>query len=164
MSRWKDHKHTKLFGRWCNIKDRCCNPDSKDYVRYGGRGITICDEWKNDFSAFYNWSVNNGYSNGLQIDRKDNSKGYSPENCRWVSAKENSNNRRDNIKANVFGRKKTLLELSDEFNIPYQTLWKHFKAGDIEDYITKRTGNILEGVELKDENTENRAGPEAEQD
>ena len=159
LSRGKDHKHTRLYGRWSNIKDRCCNPNSKDYERYGGRGIKICDEWKNDFLAFYNWSMNNGYSDELQIDREDNSKGYSPENCRWVTTKQNSNNRRSSIKVSIWGCEKSLLELSEEFNVPYQTLWKHFKIGDMQDYISLKS----EGVELKDENTENGPCSEAEQ-
>lgn len=140
MSRGSKHKHTGLFQRWSNIKDRCCNPKSKDYGRYGGRGITICDEWKLDYVSFYNWAIANGYSEGLQIDRKDNSKGYSPDNCRWASPKENSNNRRDNITVNIFGPDKSLMELSEEIHIPYQTLWRHFKAGNLEDYIVKRMG------------------------
>lgn len=158
-SRDANHKHTVLYGRWANIKDRCTNPNCKDYKNYGGRGITICDDWKTDFVPFYNWAITNGFSENLQIDRKDNSKGYSPQNCHWVSVKENSNNRRNSITVSIMGCEKSMIELSEETKIPYQTLYKHFKAGDVENYIIKRTGKklILEGVELN-EDSENRTG------
>ena len=75
------------------MKQRCSNPKGKSYHRYGGRGITVCEEWMEDSEAFYKWSMDNGFEQGKHIDRIDNDKGYSPENCRWVTAKENMNNK-----------------------------------------------------------------------
>ncbi len=84
-----------LHRRFERIKQRCYNPRRENYPRYGGRGITICDEWLNDVSTFVEWALANGFQPNLQIDRIDNDGSYSPENCRWVTAQTNSRNRRN---------------------------------------------------------------------
>ena len=76
------------------MKTRCTCESKRDYPNYGGRGIAVCDEWKNDFQAFYEWAMSHGYADGLTIDRIDNDQGYSSDNCRWVSMKEQCANRR----------------------------------------------------------------------
>ena len=85
---------TSLYRIWINIKTRILNPKDKHYNDYGGRGITICDEWKNDFMSFYNWAILNGYSDELSIDRIDNDGNYEPSNCRWVTRTIQSRNQR----------------------------------------------------------------------
>ena len=87
---------TRLYRIWTSIKDRTLNPKHKYYNDYGGRGITICDEWKNDFMSFYNWAMSNGYeeNKGLSIDRIDNGGNYCPENCRWATQTIQSRNQR----------------------------------------------------------------------
>lgn len=75
----------KLYKVWSSIKQRCYNEKNPGYNNYGGRGISVCNEWVNDFKAFYNWSINNGYKEGLSIDRINNDGNYEPSNCRFVS-------------------------------------------------------------------------------
>ena len=103
-----------LHIRWRAIKDRCCNPQNYAYQRYGGRGITICDEWKNSFITFYKWSIANGFDSELTLDRIDNNKGYSPDNCRWVDMKIQTNNTRRNKYLTARGKTQTLQQWCDE--------------------------------------------------
>ncbi len=86
---------TRLYRIWKKMKSRCHNPKDSDYQKYyGSRGITVCNEWSHNFQAFYDWAITNGYSDELSIDRIDNDKGYSPDNCRWATAEEQRHNQR----------------------------------------------------------------------
>lgn len=103
------HSKTRLYSIWCGIKDRttCMNrPRAKDYI---GRGITMCEEW-NDWKVFKSWAISNGYSDTLSIDRIDNNKGYCPQNCRWVDAKTQGENKRNNIVVEINGETHILSE------------------------------------------------------
>lgn len=130
---------TRIFGIWENMRDRCNNPNSKLYYLYGERGIKVCEEWSNDFLTFYNWSIKNGYRQGLSIDRIDVNGNYEPNNCRWATAKQQIRNRRNTVYVNIGGVKKTLGELSEEYNIKYNTLYdryrRHKGASDFSDII-----------------------------
>lgn len=84
----------RLYRIWANMKTRCSNKNVSSYNDYGGRGISVCDEWSSSFPSFYEWSVNHGYADSLVIDRIDNDMGYSPENCRWITVAENNKNKR----------------------------------------------------------------------
>lgn len=84
----------RILNIWSNMKDRCDNPNFKFYKDYGGRGITICSEWHDNFETFCKWALNNGYRQGLELDRIDNDGNYEPSNCHWVTHYENCRNRR----------------------------------------------------------------------
>lgn len=115
---------SRLFRIWRGIKSRCFNPNTIEYERYGGRGITMSREWVDDFPAFQEWALNNGYSDTLTIDRIDNDGDYEPSNCRWSTNKEQQNNTRFNRLITYNGNTHTLKQWSELLNIPYDTLWR----------------------------------------
>lgn len=126
MDRFCTHRksNTRLYGIWRTMKTRCYNQSYDSFHRYGGRGITICDEWLNDFQSFYDWAMENGYSDDLTIDRIDNNGNYEPSNCRWATAKEQSNNTRRNVRIEFNGESHTMAEWSKILGIKYITLYK----------------------------------------
>jgi hypothetical protein len=82
--------HNYVHKAYKGVKTRCFNPNSVQYENYGGRGITMCEEWKSDFKKFYEWAMKNGWEEGLHLDRIDNDGNYEPNNCRFVEPKENN--------------------------------------------------------------------------
>lgn len=116
-------EHTRLYGIWSDMRLRCYDEKNIAYHRYGGRGITICDEWKNDVKAFYDWATANGYNDSLTIDRIDNDGNYCPENCRWATVKEQASNRRSNILVTHNGKTQTMKKWANEVGTPCKVVW-----------------------------------------
>lgn len=112
--------NTRLYRIYQGMKARCYRKSTHNYFRYGGRGITVCDEWLDDFMNFYNWSMENGYSDGLSIDRIDNNGNYCPNNCRWVTATYQANNRRTSRYITVDGEKMTVAMFAKKYEINSQ--------------------------------------------
>lgn len=128
---------TPLHYLWLGINNRCSNPNFKQFKDYGGRGIQVCDEWKKDFVAFRDWCLSNGYKKGLSIDRIDNDKGYSPDNCRFVDRITQNNNKRSNHKISVDGESKTLAQWAREFGIKESVIRNRLKRGWSEEDAVK---------------------------
>lgn len=105
---------TRLYNIWDGMKQRCNNKNHPNYKRYGGRGIKVCIEWNNNFESFYHWAKKFRNNRPLTLDRINNNKEYSPENCRWATNVVQSNNMRSNIFYNAFGEKKTIREWSKD--------------------------------------------------
>ena len=103
-----------LFNVWRSMKKRCYLKSHEAYVNYGGRGITVCDEWYDDFKAFHDWCIANGWQKGLEVDRYPNNDGnYEPSNCRITTTKKNNNNKRTNVSITYNGETKTATEWSE---------------------------------------------------
>lgn len=115
-------KHgSRLYTIWQAMKDRCYNINFKRYKDYGGRGIKVCDEWLNDFQAFYDWAMTNGYGDTLTIDRSDNNGNYDPNNCRFITLKQQNRNRRSNVNVTINGTTKCLMEWCEILGVKYPT-------------------------------------------
>lgn len=122
-------RNSKIYGVWASMKQRCSLPSHKQYKDYGGRGITVCEEWKNSFENFRDWATVNGYSEGLTLERKDTDGNYCPENCKWASRVEQNRNKRNTIHIEISSGAKPLSELAEESGIPYTTLYGRYKRG-----------------------------------
>ena len=103
------------------MRNRCFNSNNKSFVYYGGRGISVCDEW-NEFLNFEKWAIQNGFEENLTLDRIDVNGNYEPENCRWISQKEQMRNTRANHLLTYNGYTKTMADWAEITGIPYSTL------------------------------------------
>ena len=140
------HEHQHEYGRkhgltnhplyivWSGMVQRCTNPNSQNYYRYGDRGIWVCDEWRYDFESFYNWAIDNGYSPGLTLDREDNDDGYHPENCRWVSRRTQQNNTRRNHLVTYNGETHSIAEWSRILSVNHESLRYRVLHGNMRDF------------------------------
>lgn len=122
---------TRLHRIWHSMYCRCYYKSTNQYKNYGGKGIKVCDEWKHieGFVRFYNWAINNGYSEELTLDRIDNEKDYCPDNCRWLTIKEQSNHRTNNVFYTYKGKTQTSKQWCEEYKISQTTFNDRLKRG-----------------------------------
>lgn len=131
------HK-TKLYRAWNNMISRCYCESFRSFRNYGGRGITVCDEWRNSFPVFADWAMNNGYREDLTIDRIDNEGNYEPSNCRWITNEAQQLNKRSNRRISFNGETRTIKEWSVITGIHPRTLSARLDHGwTAEDTLTK---------------------------
>ncbi len=133
---------TKIYKRWLGMKGRCNNKDNTAYANYGGRGITICDEWL-DVENFINWATSNGYREDLTLERLDVNSNYNPENCVWVTRTQQNRNTRRNIKETINGTTYTLAEIARKVGVTRGSIynWYH-KEGLRGEELIKRADNV----------------------
>lgn len=134
----------KLGRIYDGMKQRCYNPKRDNYERYGGRGIRVCDEWLESSTPFIKWALENGYEDGLQLDRIDNSGNYEPSNCRWVTPKNNSRNTRRSKHLTLNGETKTVAEWCETLPISEFTIYwwlKEYGQEECEQRVYKRLEN-----------------------
>jgi len=140
-----------LYNRWNCMKQRCCNKNTDGYYLYGGRGIRVCDEWRNDFMAFYNWAMSNGYREDLTIDRIDDNGNYEPSNCRWATSKEQAKNKRNIYSSFVVlnGENISITELGIKYGVRRDYLYRLKSHGeDIEEYINRKIEERKNGYSI----------------
>jgi len=118
-----------LYLSWIGMRNRCYYKKHNRFSHYGGKGIKVCSEWKEDFQAFYDWAILNGWRKGLSIDRKENDKDYSPNNCKFSTIPQQNRNRTSNVRLTIDGVTKILIEWAETGNIKYATLRRRLQLG-----------------------------------
>lgn len=133
----EEEKRKHLAIVLCGMRKRCYKPKSNCYKNYGGRGITVCDEWmgKDGQKNFYKWAVENGYKKGMTIDRIDNNGNYTPDNCRWATPKTQAYNRSTNSYITIHGKTQTVSEWADEIGISRGAMQNRLRYGWSEDRL-----------------------------
>lgn len=136
-------RHTRIYRIWLLMKNRCFNSKYHLFKNYGGRGITICNEWKNDFKSFYDWSMNNGYDEHLTIDRIDVNGNYEPSNCRWATKLQQQRNTTRLRKITYKNETHCISEWAELLGLKYNTLYYRFRRNNYSEVVLKR---IIENV------------------
>ena len=132
----KERKRLKSI--YNGMRLRCYNENNVNYKYYGGKGVTICDEWLLSFENFFDWAINNGYNENLTIDRIDSEKEYSPDNCKWSTKKEQAYNRSISVKLTLNGRTMYMTEWAEELEIDKKTLsWRYRNGWSDEEILTR---------------------------
>lgn len=131
-----------LYSKWTGMIGRCKNPNGDFYKDYGGRGIKVSAEWRNNFKAFYDWSIANGWEKGLSIERNDVNGDYSPQNCSWILLKDQSLNTRRNIRITYNGVTMAASRWADELGIIRSTFYNCLREGKTMDQIMRKRGKV----------------------
>ena len=131
--------HTRLYKIWKGRHTRCYNKNDEHYPDYGERGITICDEWIDDYNTFYQWAIKTGYNDTLTIDRINVNGNYESDNCRWITVQQQQNNRRNNVILTYNGESHTIKEWADILGIEKHSklYWRYHQGWSVEDILTK---------------------------
>lgn len=130
-------KYTRIYNIWARMKQRCNNNKDPGYKHYGGRGIKVCGEWQ-EFKPFYDWSMANGYTEELTLDRINVNRNYEPSNCRWVDMKTQANNKTNTIYWEYNNETHTISEWADILDTTYNTLWQRKLRGwSVEQILSK---------------------------
>lgn len=129
--------YTRIYNVWKGMINRCYNPKSASYNRYGGRGITVCDEWRGETGVknFYEWAIHSGHSDTLTLDRIDNDRGYSPDNCRWATKKQQANNTRWNHLVTINGETHNIGEWAEITGLNRKTIYRRVKLYGLSDDV-----------------------------
>ena len=136
-------RHTRIYRIWLLMKNRCLNSKYHLFKNYGGRGITICNEWKNDFISFYNWAMKNGYEEHLTIDRINVNGNYEPSNCRWATKLQQQRNTTRLRKITYKNETHCISEWAELLGLKYNTLYYRFRRNNYSEDVLKR---IIESV------------------
>lgn len=142
----KGGEYKQLYSSWSNMRNRCKYESCANYQWYGGRGITVCKEWDTSYENFKEWALANGWAPGLEIDRIDNDKNYEPSNCRWATRKEQTNNARSNVKANVYGMEMNISQWGEYLNVDPGTIRQRIYRGATPEDAVNRSINENTGV------------------
>lgn len=135
--------HTRIFNTWSKMKERCYNSKRPAYKNYGGKGVVMCDEWRNSFQNFYDWAMRNGYQDDLTIDRINSNGNYEPLNCRWITLSENVRLRNADSFIVINGLSLTIHDWAIRINIDPATLMSRYREFGVE-YIQKEVAIALE--------------------
>ena len=129
MSLYAKGIRTRLGSIYHNMKTRCTNPNYDKYQYYGGKGVSVCDEWLNSYDAFEQWALSHGYADGLTLERIDVHGDYTPENCRWSSRKDQANNRTSNHYIEYNGVTKTMMQWCEDLGLEYGMVSQRLRNG-----------------------------------
>ena len=140
---WINKSGTGIYYAWRNMRRRCFDEKDDSWDRYGGRGISVCKDWADDYDAFHSWAIENGYAVGLTIDRVNGDGNYSPRNCRWVTMEIQQNNKANNVLIEHNGINLTIAQWANKLGVSVNTShkrWSKYGAREFDDIFYK--GNL----------------------